>query len=283
MPARPLRVGSSLVLCALAAIALQFLGLAFWGIRSPGPAVSQSLQAVVAALAGLACYQAASRSGAFGRSFWRLTASAFFFWSFAQLVGTYGLFSQPGPHHSGAANIILYFFSFTPLFASLFLSSAVQDRDSRWEFFLDFMQILIVSAAFYLLFLYAPWWSLTDQEWVTRRAATVNVRNLLLTVGFFIRILVSRSKAERELYARVGGPIALYSLAFWIGKRGISVWSVRLGTWFDLGWTLSFLLILVLAETWQDRPDEAQYRKRLGLVPVALTLFATLSLPAVAA
>lgn len=284
MPRKPLRVGSPLVLCALAAIALQFLCLAVWGVRSPGPALSQTLQAVIAILAGAACYHAASRSAAFARSFWWLTASAFFFWSLAQLIGTYRLFSQPGPHHSGAANIILYFFSFTPLFAALFLSSsAAQDRDSRWEFFLDFMQILIVSAAFYLLFLYASWWQLSDQEWVTRRATTVNVRNLILTIGLIIRTLASRSKAERELYSRVGGPIALYSVGFWIGKHGISLWSVRLGSWFDLGWTLPFLLILILADTWQDRPEEAHYRTRLGLVPLALALSATVSLPAAAA
>ena len=272
-----------MVLSALATIALQFLCLAIWGTRSEGPALSQSLQAVIAVLAGIACFQAAARSSAFARSFWRLTASAFLFWSLAQAVSTYRLFSAPGPHHSGAANIILYFFSFTPLFAALFLSPAASERGDRWEFALDFLQILIVSAAFYLLFLYSSWSQLTDQEWVIRRATTVNVRNLVLAAGFLVRILASRSRSERELYARVGGPVALYSLGFWIGKRGISLWSVRLGTWFDLGWTLPFLLILLVAETWEDRPDTTEPRRRLGLVPVTLALLATLSLPGVAA
>ena len=272
-----------MVLSALATLALQFLCLAFWGTRTEGPALSQSLQAVIAVLAGIACFQAAARSAAFARSFWRLTASAFLFWSFAQAVSTYRLFSAPGPHHSGAANIMLFFFSFTPLFAALYLSPAARDRAHRWEFALDFLQILIVSAAFYLLFLYSSWSQLTDQEWVIRRAATVNVRNLILTVGFLVRILASRSTSERELYARVGGPVALYSLGFWIGKRGISLWSVRLGTWFDLGWTLPFLLILLVAETWEDLPDTTEPRRRIGLVPVTLALLATLSLPGVAA
>jgi PAS domain S-box-containing protein len=283
MPARTFRVGSPLVLSALSTLALQFLCLAFLGLRNPGPALSQTLQALIAVFAALACLQAGARSDAFARSFWRLTASAFLFWSFAQLVATYRLFTIPGPHHSGAANIMLYFFSFTPLFASLFLSPGTNDPGRRWAFLLDFTQILIVSALLYLLFLYSPWSQLTDQEWVTRRAATVNVRNLVLSLGFVVRALASRSRRERELYTRVGVPVALYSLGFWIGKRGISLWSVRLGTWFDLGWSLPFLLILLLAQTWQDEPEEAESRKQTGLVPVTLAFLLTLSLPAVAA
>ncbi|HYL62874.1 MAG TPA: ATP-binding protein [Candidatus Methylomirabilis sp.] len=282
MPRRTLRVGSPLVLVALSAVVLQILCLAVLGISSPGPALSQSLQAFMAVLAGVACYQAGARGGEFARLFWRLAASAFFLWSLAQVVSTFVLFSAPGPHRSGAANIILYFFSFTPLFAALFLSPAISDRARRWEFFLDFMQILFVSATFYLLFLYASWWHLTDQEWVSRRALTVNVRNLLLSAGFVVRVLCSRSTRERELFARVGGPIVLYSIGFWIGKHGIALWSVRLGTWFDLGWSVPFLLTLLLAESWQDQPEEVQPRRQMGLVPIALAFLLTLSLALVA-
>ena len=283
MPGRTFRISSPLVLSALAATALEFLCLAFFGGRVPGPAISQTLQAVIAVLVGVVCFHASLHAGDFARSFWRLIASAFFLWSFAQAVATYRLFSAPPPVHSGAANIILYFFSFTPLFAVLFLSSAAKDPASRWEFFLDFMQILIVTASFYFLFLYASWWQLTDQEWVTRRAATVNVRNLVLSLGFLVRILFSRSKGERELYLRVGGPLALYSLGFWLGKRGILLWSVRLGTWFDLGWTLPFVFVLLLAESWQDDPKPPEPRRQMSIVPVILACLATLSLPTVAA
>jgi len=42
---------------------------------------------------------------------------------------------------------ILFFLSFTPMFAALFLSPGATDRERRGESHLDFLQILIVTAA----------------------------------------------------------------------------------------------------------------------------------------
>jgi two-component system cell cycle sensor histidine kinase/response regulator CckA len=283
MPERRLPVGSALIWSALATIALQVLALAVWGTNSPGPVLSQALQAVSAFLVGLACARASLRGTAFARSFWRLSGLAFFIWSVAQTIGTYQLYAATLHPQAGPRGIILYFFSFTPLFASLFLTPSSTEQETRWESYLDFLQILIISATFYLLFLHVPWWHLTEAEWVSRRAATVNFRNLLLCTGFALRILTTRSRQHRQLYARVGGPMALYSIGFWLGKRGISFWSVRLGSWFDLGWTIPFLLIVYLAERWQEQPPEKETGKERGFVPIVLTFFLTLSLPAVAA
>jgi two-component system cell cycle sensor histidine kinase/response regulator CckA len=282
MPERRLRVGSALIWSALATVALQVLVLAILGTKPPGPVISQALQAVTALLTGLACFQASLRSTAFARSFWRLTALAFFVWCIAQTIGTYQLYAATLHPQLGPRGIILYFFSFTPLFASLFLTPSAREQETRWESYLDFLQILIISATFYLLFLHVPWWHLTETEWVARRSATVNFRNLLLCAGFVLRILATRSSRHRQLYARVGGPMALYSLGFWLGKRGITFWTVRLGSWFDLGWTIPFLLIVYLAERWQGQPPEKEPAKERGFVPIALTFFLTLSLPAVA-
>ena len=282
MPRRTLRVGSPLVLSALATVGLQILGLALLGSRPPGPALSQTLQALSAGLAGLACLQASFRSEEFARSFWRLAASAFFFWTVAQSVGTYDLYSGSAPSQSAPAKIILYFFSFTPLFAALFLPPGARDRDRRWESYLDFLQILIVMGTIYLLFLYAPWWQLSDQEWVVRRSTTGNLRNLLLFGGFVLRALTTRSQPRRELYTRVGLPIVLYSLGFWLGKRGLTLWSGSFGSWFDVIWTLSFVLMVVLAASWQDEPAEKEPAKGTEFVPLALAFLLTLFLPAIA-
>ena len=282
MPGRTLRLGSPLLLSALATVGLQLLGLTLLGPRPPGPVLSQILEAVCAALAGAACLQASFRSADFARSFWRLSASAFFFWAIAQGFGTYDLYLGSGPPQAGAARIILYFFSFTPLFAALFLPPSTSARDQTWESYLDFLQILIVTGTIYLLFLYAPWWQLRDQEWVARRATTVNLRNLLLTGGFALRVVTSRSWRQRELYTRVGVPILLYSLGFWLGKRGVTLWSVRMGSWFDVGWTLPFFLMVILAESWQDEAEATEYKKGIEFLPLILAFLATLFLPAVA-
>jgi PAS domain S-box-containing protein len=274
-------LGSALVLIALATVALQLLVLAFLGEKPPGPVISQTLQAVTAFLAGIACLHASSRSSALARSFWRLCALAFLIWTVAQSIGTYHLYLAMSQPQAGPRGIILYFFSFTPLFAVLFLSPSARDHDPQWESYLDFLQILIITATFYLLFLHVPWWSLSEAEWVSRRAATVNLRNFLLTAGFVVRILTTRSRQQRTLYIRVGAPMALYSLGFWLGKRGISFWSTHLGSWFDLGWTLPFLLIVILAEGWKEEPEEMVPGKSPGYVPIVLTFLLSLSLPAV--
>jgi PAS domain S-box-containing protein len=268
---------------ALGAVALQVVVLALLGTHSPGPVLSQALQGGAAFLAAWACFRASLRGASFARSFWRLAAFAFLTWGAAQALGTYNLYSATLHPQLGPRGIILYFFSFTPLFALLFLTPSATQKNTRWESYLDFLQILIVSAVFYLLFLHVPWWHLTETEWVSRRAATVNLRNILLCAGFALRILSAPSQRYRQLYLRLGGPMALYSLGFWLGKRGLTFWTVRLGSWFDLGWTIPFLLIVLLAESWEEQPAEKETGKERGFVPIVLTFLLTLSLPAIAA
>jgi len=125
-------VGSPLVLGALATVSLHILGLAILGTRPPGPAFSQVLQTVCALLAGLACLQAGSRSAAFARTFWRLTAAGFLLWTLAQALGTYHLYFAPGPAQTSGLGVILYFFSFTPMFGALLISPGAGDPDRRW-------------------------------------------------------------------------------------------------------------------------------------------------------
>jgi PAS domain S-box-containing protein len=281
MQGKKLPLTSALVLGALATVAFQVLVLAFLGEKPPGPILSQALQAVCAFLAGIACLRASLRGTAFARSFWRLSSLAFLIWTLAQSIGTYHLYVSLLQPQVGPRGIILYFFSFTPLFAVLFLSPNARDHDTRWESYLDFLQILIITATFYLLFLHVPWWSLSEPEWVSRRAATVNLRNFLLTAGFLVRVLTARYRQHRDLYTRVGAPMGLYSLGFWLGKRGISFWSTHLGSWFDLGWTLPFLLIVLLAEGWKEEAEEADSGKSPGYIPIVLTFLLSLSLPAV--
>lgn len=274
-------VGSALVWSGLATVALQVSVLAVLGQKPPGPVLSQALEAVMAVLAATSCLQSSFRGQAFAKSFWRLAASAFFLWGFAQTLGTYHLYFEAIRPQAGPRAIILYFFSFTPLFAILFLSPNAREQDTRWETALDFLQILIISATLYFMFLHVPWWQLSEAEWVSRRSTTVNLRNFLLSAGFILRILASPSRYQRELYTRLGAPLALYTFGFWMAKRGISLWSNHLGSWFDLGWTLSFLLIVILAEGWKEETPESEPRKVIGYVPILMAFPLTLSLPVV--
>ena len=281
MMGKKLPVGSGLIWSALATVALQLLVLALLGQKLHGPVASQGLQAVMAVLAATACLRASFRGQAFAKSFWRLAGLAFYLWALAQTLGTYHLYLEAIHPQAGPRGIILYFFSFTPLFAILFLSANAREQETRWETALNFLQILVISATLYLMFLHVPWWQLSEAEWVSRRSTTVNFRNFLLSAGFILRIPASRSKQQRELYLRLGAPLALYSFGFWMAKRGISQWSSHLGSWFDLGWTLPFLLIVVLAEGWKEETPEHDARKITGYVPILMAFLLTLALPVV--
>src|ERR1700692_1257417 len=161
MMVKKLPVGSGLIWSALATVALQLLVLAVLRQKLHGPVASQGLQAVMAVLAATACLQASFRSQAFAKTFWRLAALAFYLWAFAQTLGTYHLYLEAIHPQAGPRGIILYFFSFTPLFAILFLSPNAREQETRWETTLDFLQILIITATLYLLFLHVPWWRLS--------------------------------------------------------------------------------------------------------------------------
>src|SRR5258707_3734225 len=220
MVGKKLPVGSWLIWSALATVAAQLLVLGMLGQRLPGPVMSQGIQAVMAALAAASCLRASWRSQAFAKAFWQIAAFAFFLWCFAQTLGTYHLYLAAVNPQTGPRGIILYFFSFTPLFAALFLSPAVPGQDTRWEFFLDFVQILIVSGTCYLLFLHVPWWNLSAAEWVSRRAATVNLRNFLLSAGIILRIFTNPSEPPGEIPFFSCLPPVLHFRRFLVSKRG---------------------------------------------------------------
>src|SRR5258708_10624061 len=134
MLGKKIPVGSPLIWGALATLALQFLALLVVGERYPGPVISQALQAIIALLAGTACLRASFRGFSFSRSFWRLAASAFYLCAIAQSIGTYHLYPAPLHPHLRPRGIILYFFSFTPLFSPLFFSPTLPAQQIRCEF-----------------------------------------------------------------------------------------------------------------------------------------------------
>jgi hypothetical protein len=109
------------------------LVLALLGQKLHGPVASQGLQAVMAVLAATACLRASFRGQAFAKSFWRLAGLAFYLWALAQTLGTYHLYLEAIHPQAGPRGIILYFFSFTPLFAILFLSANAREQETRWE------------------------------------------------------------------------------------------------------------------------------------------------------
>jgi len=77
------------VLLAVILLGAHAAVIAFLKGRFPGPILSDLIQLALGILALVTALQAAHRSGAFGRMFWRLVASGFAIWCIGQALGCY--------------------------------------------------------------------------------------------------------------------------------------------------------------------------------------------------
>src|SRR5208282_522133 len=103
------------------------------------------------------CFQTAGRSAGYARRFWRLTGAAFALYTLGQVIATYydnvlhASFDQWWPSD------ILFLFFFAPMAMALFLGDErPESRVYRWQRWLDFLQIAIVSLSAYFFFIYFP-------------------------------------------------------------------------------------------------------------------------------
>ena len=83
--------------------------------------------------------------------------------------------------------------------------------------------------------------------------------NLTLTVVAAIQWLLARTKRLRSLY----GGLALFLLVYTIGSGIAESPQANLlaetGSWYDLGWSIPFLLGAVWAARWEETPEMAAF------------------------
>src|SRR5215470_19784027 len=104
-----------------------------------------------------ACFQAAGRASGCARRFWRLMGVAFALYALGQAMATYydsvlhASFEQYWPSD------VLFLFHVAPMALALFLGDdTAESRVYRWQSWLDFLQIGVISLSAYFFFLYFP-------------------------------------------------------------------------------------------------------------------------------
>ena len=218
--------------------------------RTPSAASlpSNCMQGACALLAAISAYEAARRSTHFAKHFWLLVSSGFFIWTAAQVLATYYdsiahyALQQPWPTDP------IFFVSMAPALMTLFIDPERGVRSKDWPRLLDLGQVVILTLAAYMFtFQPAAYWRL-DGGLLARYAWLPDSGwAAFLAVALSLRAIFARRKLERALY----GKLAVFFVLYLAGELPYlylqSTRSLRSGTLMDLVWTVSFLVIAILA------------------------------------
>jgi len=211
--------------------------------RSPsGITLSNLIQIALGVLCMFAAWRAARRSGSLGKYFWRLITVTFSVWVVAECVGFYSEI-VPGSTLNPVSDL-LFVFSTVPFGMALFLDPDHEPNHFDRLHILDFIQAILFWCAVYLFFLPLPGGNESiDAAW--KRGL---VFDAVLTAGFLLRVVLTRSPVVRALFGRMLVFLCLSTLAdTYANYPGRDL---RTGDWFDVCWSALTAIPLFIAATW---------------------------------
>jgi PAS domain S-box-containing protein len=216
--------------------------------KSATPLLSNSTQLACALLAAVSCVYASRHLDRFGEHFWLLIAAGFFVWSVAQTMVTYYDSILHVPLQSFWPSDIIFFLSMTPALMALFIDSEHGLEWKDWPRVLDLAQAVILMVAAYLFVFAEPsHWKLSGGALARLSWLPDSGRDLFLLAGFSLRAFLSRRKLARDLYGRMAIFFALYLAGELPYLYLQATRNLPSGTPWDLGWSLPFVVITILA------------------------------------
>src|SRR6266478_6594269 len=257
----------------LAAVALgcHFVALAFHSALASGV-----IEFTLIVLAAAACFQAAGRASGFARRFWRLMGIAFALYSAGQVIATY----YDSVLHASLVewwpSDVLFLYHVAPMAMALFLADdSAESRVYRWQRWLDFLQIGIVSLSAYFFFLYVPLGTTQQPETINALYWWVFTwRNFILAFTFVLRALLTKSRLVKSLFGRM----AVFLVLFGIGDSVfvyLQTWhGLQFGTWYELLWTIPRMLMIWLATSWVPPKEPEPALKESASESLLLAQFA---------
>jgi PAS domain S-box-containing protein len=235
---------------------IRVLALVFWGAHvvgilalSKGQArtfLSDFIQLAIGILTVVACIRAVRRSGSFGRTFWSLAGAAFSLLVVGIALGTYNdSFAAFPIRHSWIIDMFTNAWV-APLVMCLFLDPEAEPEGRDLRRILDFSQVGIV---FVLLYLYSSNFAVPGEGFQPWRLAFAT--DGLITVGFFLRGATTPWEPARTLFWQFG-----YFRLVAVATDSIFMLGLPeppAGERFDVIWSLTTLIALLIAEAWSDR------------------------------
>ena len=262
----------------LAAVALgcHFVALAFHSALANGV-----IEFLLIVLAAAACFEAAARASGFARRFWRLMGIAFALYSVGQIIATYYDIVLHASLLEWWPSDLLFLYHVAPMAMALFLGDeSAESRVYRWQRWLDFLQIGIVSLSAYFFFLYVPLQP-------TQRPETLNAlywwvftwRNFILASTFVLRALLTKSRLVKSLFGRMAVFLVLFGIADSVFVY-LQTWQgLQFGTWYELLWTIPRTLMVGLATTWEAPKEPEPALKEGASESLLLAQFAHIAFP----
>jgi len=242
---------------------------------------SSVIEFLLVLLAAAACFQATGRAVGYARRFWRLMGVAFSLYALGQAMATYydsvlhASFDQYWPSD------IIFLFHVAPMALALFLGDdTVDSKIHRWQRWLDFLQIGIVSFCAYFFFLYLPLVLPHSRESIDALYVKVTaVRGLLIVAAFVLRAALSNSKLVRSLFGRMAVFLAVFAVCEVVYDYVEVSWHVPFGTWYELLWTIPRTLMVWLAASWTAPGEPEPAAKEPVSEPLLLAQFAHIAFP----
>src|SRR5579859_1779845 len=242
---------------------------------------SSVIEFLLLVLVVTACLQAAGRATGYARRFWRLMAVAFGLYGLGQVFATYYDSVLHASLDQYWPSDILFLFHVAPMAVVLFLGDdSAKSRDFRWERWLDFLQIGIVTLSAYFFFLYLPLMLPHSRESIDTLYWHVNTwRGALIAVAFILRATLTNSKLVKSLFGRVAIFLVLFAICETIYLYAEIWWHVPFGTWYELLWTIPRTLMIWLAASWVSPKEPEPTLKESSTESLLLAQFAHIAFP----
>jgi two-component system cell cycle sensor histidine kinase/response regulator CckA len=246
-----------LLALACVIVGLHILAILTLGTSSAGGMLANSLQIFSCGLAAAACFGASRRGRGLSRPFWTLAGCGMAMWGVANIGWMYyeNWLHVAVPSFS----IVRILFDVQGVFfaIALFLD---QERDSPsfdLETLLDSLQIAIVFLSvffgLYVQFLRGA----SDSASAWAQSWIFDVINVALAAMAVIRMLSAPTRRLRTLYSGLLFFLVIYASSSGIADYMEDVRHVPTGTWYDLYWTVPFLLAAVWAARWKEPEEQA--------------------------
>lgn len=265
-----------ILVAAALALACHFVALGFHSALA-----SNIIEFVLLLLAAAACFEAAARAAGYARRFWRLMGIAFSLYAIGQILATYYDSVLHASLLEWWPSDVFFLYHCAPMALALFLADdSAESKVYRWQRWLDFLQIGIVSFSAYIFFLYLP-------LHVSRRAEDLNSlywwiftwRNFILAITFVLRAVLTKSRLVRSLFGRMAVFLVLFGIGDSVFVYAQTWQDLHFGTWYELLWSIPRTLMVWLATSWVAPKEPEPALKETSSESLLLAQFAHIAFP----
>jgi PAS domain S-box-containing protein len=245
-----------LVVLAFIIVGLSILVIPSLGTSPAGSFLTNSLQICSCGVAVALCFLARRRGRGLSRPFWLLVGCSMAAWGVANLGWMYyeNWLHAPTPRFS----LVRVLFDVQGVFyaIALFLDKEKDSPDFNPETLLDAVQIAIIFFSVFFGLYYVqllqgshPQANELVLTWIF--VAT----NLTLTLIAAVQAAAAQTRRIRSLYGGLALFLLVYTLGSGLAESPQANLQSQTGSWYDLGWSIPFLVGAIWAARWKE-PEE---------------------------